>query len=209
MATVPSGWRRPTIISRTLEKSPAPMIARIPSSVRSKAPSMRRSCGPACAPGSNEPRLRINSDENLMFFLPRSIRLGPSRHRSGYRRRRRAWAAKVDSSPARKRPGFHPTAAPDGGTREPERPVSYDSEPEEQRFAKGDQDAGEALFRRFSPYLAAIVQRRGLQRDLEEILSDVWRRILQHRARYDSSRPFQAWSATITLRCCNDHLGGE
>lgn len=76
----------------------------------------------------------------------------------------------------------------------------------QRQFVAGDEDAAKALFERFSPYLAAIIRRFGLERSREEILCEVWARIWEHRAQYDPSRSFPRWAAAITLRRCSAYL---
>src|SRR5512141_1284174 len=83
-------------------------------------------------------------------------------------------------------------------------------EPDEdllQRFGQGDQDALEALYRRFSAEVHGWILR--IVRDssaAEDVLVESFWRAYRGRARFDASRSFGAWMRRIATNASLDHL---
>ncbi len=75
------------------------------------------------------------------------------------------------------------------------------------RFAQGDLEAFEALFRQFQGqvygWIVRVVRDRGLAEDLT--VETFWR-IYRARARFDPSRSFGAWARRIAANVALDHL---
>ncbi len=76
-----------------------------------------------------------------------------------------------------------------------------------ERFANGDLDAFEELFRRFQGpvygWIVRIVRDRGVAEDLT--VETFWR-IYRAHARFDPRREFGAWARTIAMHAAIDHL---
>lgn len=77
----------------------------------------------------------------------------------------------------------------------------------EERFAHGDLDAFETLFRRFQPevyrWIVRIVRRPQVA---EELTVEAFWRIYRARARFDPSRSFGAWARRIATNVALDYL---
>lgn len=77
-----------------------------------------------------------------------------------------------------------------------------------ERFARGDIDAFETLFRQFQGevfgWIVRIVRNPALAEDLT--IEAFWR-IYRARARFDPSRSFGAWARRIATNVAIDHLG--
>lgn len=76
-----------------------------------------------------------------------------------------------------------------------------------ERFASGDQEAFEALFRRFSREVYGWILR--IVRDppaAEDVLVESFWRAYRGRARFDGSRSFGAWMRRIATNASLDHL---
>lgn len=75
------------------------------------------------------------------------------------------------------------------------------------RFARGDLDAFEAVFREFQDdvrgWILRIVRDRS---DAEELTLEAFWRIYKARARFDPSRPFGAWARRIATNVALHHL---
>ncbi len=76
-----------------------------------------------------------------------------------------------------------------------------------ERFAQGDLEAFEALFRQFQGevygWIVRIVRDRGIAEDLT--VETFWR-IYRAHARFDPSRSFGAWARRIATNAALDHL---
>jgi RNA polymerase sigma factor (sigma-70 family) len=76
-----------------------------------------------------------------------------------------------------------------------------------ERFAQGDKDAFEALFRQFQSevygWIMRIVRDRGVAEDLT--VEAFWK-IHQAHARFDPARSFGAWARRIATNLALDHL---
>jgi RNA polymerase sigma-70 factor, ECF subfamily len=76
-----------------------------------------------------------------------------------------------------------------------------------ERFAAGDVDAFETLFRQYQGevyrWIVRIVRNPAVAEDLT--LETFWR-IYQHRNRFDAGRPFGPWTRRIATRLAIDHL---
>lgn len=76
-----------------------------------------------------------------------------------------------------------------------------------ERFARGDMDAFEALFRQFQcevfGWIVRIVRERGAAEDLT--VEAFWRMYRAH-ARFDPQRSFGAWARRIATNLALDHL---
>jgi RNA polymerase sigma factor (sigma-70 family) len=76
-----------------------------------------------------------------------------------------------------------------------------------ERFARGDPDAFEALFRQFQGdvygWIVRIVRNPALAEDLT--IETFWR-IHRAHARFDPSRPFGSWARRIATNVAIDHL---
>src|SRR5579864_6167568 len=76
-----------------------------------------------------------------------------------------------------------------------------------ERFAAGDLDAFEIVFRRYQGevygWIVRIVRDAGTAEDLT--METFWR-IYRHRSRYDATRPFGAWARRIATRLALGHL---
>ena len=77
----------------------------------------------------------------------------------------------------------------------------------QERFARGDRDAFEELFRQFQGevfrWVMRIVRDRGIAEDLT--VESFWRMYRAH-ARFDASKPFGAWARRIATNLALDHL---
>lgn len=77
----------------------------------------------------------------------------------------------------------------------------------QERFARGELEAFEALFRQFQGQVYAWIVR--IVRDpgvAEELTVDTFWRIYRAHARYDPSRSFGAWARRIATNAALDHL---
>jgi RNA polymerase sigma-70 factor (ECF subfamily) len=75
------------------------------------------------------------------------------------------------------------------------------------RFAQGDRDAFESLFRQFEVEVYRWILR--IVRDpsaAEDVLVEAFWRAYRARARFDTSRPFGAWMRRIATNAALDHL---
>jgi RNA polymerase sigma-70 factor, ECF subfamily len=76
-----------------------------------------------------------------------------------------------------------------------------------ERFAQGDLNAFEALFRQFEGevygWIVRIVRNRGIAEDLT--VETFWR-IYRAHARFDPERNFGAWARRIATNAALDHL---
>ena len=76
-----------------------------------------------------------------------------------------------------------------------------------ERFAHGDRDAFEALFRRYQAdvyrWILRIVRERSAA---EDVLVETFWRAYRARARFDWSRSFGAWIRRIATNAARDHL---
>lgn len=76
-----------------------------------------------------------------------------------------------------------------------------------ERFVQGDQEAIEALFRRFNAevyrWIVRIVRDPG---GADEVLVEAFWRAYRGRARYDPTRTFGAWMRRIATNAALDHL---
>jgi len=79
-----------------------------------------------------------------------------------------------------------------------------------ERFARGDLDAFEILFRQFQAevygWILRIVRNKSAAEDLT--LEAFWR-VYKARARFDPTRPFGAWARRIATNVALDHLKTE
>lgn len=77
----------------------------------------------------------------------------------------------------------------------------------QERFARGDRDAFEELFRQFQGevyrWVVRIVRDRGIAEDLT--VESFWRMHRAH-ARFDPTKPFGAWARRIATNLALDHL---
>ncbi len=74
-------------------------------------------------------------------------------------------------------------------------------------FREGDPAAIDALVRRHTPRLRAILARRGCPRqDRDDLVQRTWLRAVAARGRFDPSRPFGPWIARIAIRLWQDEL---
>jgi RNA polymerase sigma-70 factor, ECF subfamily len=77
----------------------------------------------------------------------------------------------------------------------------------QERFARGDRDAFEELFRQFQGevyrWVMRIVRDRGIAEDLT--VESFWRMYRAH-ARFDPSKSFGAWARRIATNLALDHL---
>ncbi len=79
-----------------------------------------------------------------------------------------------------------------------------------ERFVQGDQEAFEALFRRFEVEVYRWILR--ITQDAaaaEDVLVDAFWRAYRGRARFDPSRSFGAWMRRIATNAALDHLKAE
>lgn len=77
----------------------------------------------------------------------------------------------------------------------------------EQRFATGDVDAFEALFRQYQSevyrWIVRLVRNPGVA---EELTVETFWRIHRHRKRFDARRPFGPWARRIATHVAIDYL---
>jgi RNA polymerase sigma-70 factor, ECF subfamily len=77
----------------------------------------------------------------------------------------------------------------------------------QERFARGDRDAFEELFRQFQGevfrWVMRIVRDRGIAEDLT--VESFWKMYRAH-ARFDPAKPFGAWARRIATNLALDHL---
>jgi RNA polymerase sigma-70 factor (ECF subfamily) len=76
-----------------------------------------------------------------------------------------------------------------------------------ERFAAGDADAFEVVFRQYQGevyrWIVRLVRNPGAA---EELTVETFWRIWRHRKRYDARRPFGAWARRIATRVAIDYL---
>jgi RNA polymerase sigma factor (sigma-70 family) len=76
-----------------------------------------------------------------------------------------------------------------------------------ERFSRGELEAFEALFRQFQAAVYAWVLRIVRDRSAAEDLTvETFWRIYRARARFDPSRPFEAWARRIATNVALDYL---
>jgi RNA polymerase sigma-70 factor, ECF subfamily len=76
-----------------------------------------------------------------------------------------------------------------------------------ERFAGGDADAFETLFRQYQGEVYAWIVRIVRQpAAAEDLTVETFWRIYQHRSRFDASRPFGPWARRIATRVAIDYL---
>jgi len=79
-----------------------------------------------------------------------------------------------------------------------------------ERFAGGDVDAFETLFRRHQGevygWIVRLVRNPGVA---EELTIETFWRIYRHRQRFDAGRPFGPWARRIATRAAIDHLNAS
>ena len=79
-----------------------------------------------------------------------------------------------------------------------------------ERFAAGDVEAFEALFRRYQAEVYGWILRMVRQPAVAEDLTiETFWRIYERRQRFDSRRPFGPWARRIATRIALDHLKSE
>ncbi|MEQ1566979.1 MAG: sigma-70 family RNA polymerase sigma factor [Myxococcota bacterium] len=81
-------------------------------------------------------------------------------------------------------------------------------EPDEslmQRVARGERDAYDALYARWSgPVFRFLLRRTGARGTAEEALQETWLRVYRFRDRFDPTRSFRSWVFTIAANCGRD-----